>query len=328
MLAENTISAAELDAVIAGGYVPPVETNPNLPRYGMMFLINLPLFRHTGNSALLDVNPRNEANEEIKNIMYFPKLALIPFKTFSVNIPPEREAERTASGDYNAHAKSFSPTLADGGNYITKITKTAEKCLSYAKTVYGQVGFQSFYSLVGVESYQEAKEIFYAVLPLNDTKIFPKSERFILGESFTSPFLDQILAYLQSVECRENLFDAKALYGDERIDKLYNEILTGARNANSIARQRIGDSERDMSAVPAQKIGYDMRSSLFNDGEEPMDLVCLAMLNEKPKNDREIDRARKINEQSQQPIQDFTQALGSFAQQMRGNPNPSAMTDD
>jgi hypothetical protein len=73
---------------------------------------------------------------------------------------------------------------------------------------------------------------------------------------------------------------------------------------------------------PQEKKGYDIRDSLTKDMPEPLDLVCLAQLNEKPKDERALAQAREIQKVGNEPMVEAVQAMQNLAEKM-ANPVPA-----
>lgn len=298
------------------------EEDQSANRYGFSFLVNVPLYKHIGNNVLMDVNKRDEDGIVIKNTMYFPRLMLIPFKNIQAPIPGEIPASRTSSGSYEANMRPFNPDLAGAAELegMRRISKSALKCAELFKNTYGKEGGVVFDSLTGIETYARAKAALMAVLPLGDAEIFPRYARNVLGEEFISPFLDEILDYLQSTSARVRINQMSREEGDApRLMHLYNEVLAGARNANTIAKGQIATTEQQIAATPQMKSGYDIRDTQFASAPDPFDLVCLAHRNERPKSERALEQARKMQENNNEPLKEVADSMNKVAEMMLEN---------
>lgn len=316
---ERTFEDLDLERTFASDAPPQIDPHQDesARRYGMSFLVNIPIFKHVGNAAMLDANKRDGTGAIIENRKYIPRLRLIPFKEISVPVPAENIASRTSSGSYEAHMKAFNPDAADASDSMIRVVrKTPLKCAEYFLATYGAEGGVIYNSLTGIESYNRAEAMLMRVLPLQNPNIFPRHSRIVLGEEFISPFLDEILDYLQSSDARRNLIGHSE---DGLLISLFDEILAGARNANTIAKAQISTTEADMTATPQRKTAYDMRDTSFRDSPEPYDLVCLAHRNETPKADRLLNQQRKLQETGNEPLQQVAVSMNEVARLMLEN---------
>lgn len=317
----NITDDMQIDSLIenAVNHVPETP-DAHKKRYGMSFLIDLPLLNYSGNQQF--------APNELLSVQYFPKFRLLQFKDITVGIPPQRVAQMTTAGAPEALAQNFDPDAAEisliGQGAFNRITKTARGCAAFAKEMFAESGFALFDDLMGYE-YAGARDLLYSFLPLNDPKMF-SGERIILGEQFKAPFLDDVVEFL--------LFQSPKLIEDMRLDEdghtkildIHQNVLTGAQGAWDAANSILDASEEDMGKDPREKKGYDRRDRRFKDAPEPRDLLCLAHTGRTPIDERPLANAQKLQETGQAPMTAAVDALTKAANAMAAGAAPGGVS--
>lgn len=313
MLEENITTDKSIDDLIEGAVNHVPETpDAGKNRYGLSFLIDLPLQNYSGNQQFVP--------NELLTLQYFPKFRLIQFKNITVGIPPQRVATMTTAGTPEALQQPFDPDAAEvslqGQGAFNRINKTAKQCASFAKELFSENGFALFNELMGYE-YAQARDLLYSFLPLNDEKVF-KGERIVLGEVFKAPFLDDVVEHL--------LFKSPSLIAEmaiadevkERLLTIQQDVLTGAQGAWDAANSILDASEEDMGKDPREKKAYDRRDRRFKDAPEPRDLLCLAHTGRTPIDERPLANAQKLQETANAPMTAAAEAMTAAAKAMSG----------
>lgn len=304
----------------------PTIPNDRLPRYGMSFLLPLPLFDKTGHKFIGDFNPKGEDGGNTANFNYYPAFTLIAYYGGQTDIPFEKLPIYTD--------EVITPEPFDFGGFQTNAQKgtnilerSARECALVAQQQFADLGYKEFQSLInyhfndpdrGLGACQNLIEL---VLPLENEKFFPKSARFKNGVPFNAPFLDEMDNYLPTVAMKRIM--SAELREETRliVNKLYAEIRDGVSNALKLANRILNETEGEMKNPNGARKGYDEPELRFDDAPVPTDLYCLAHTNRTELDNKQLQASTNIGKELAGSI---TEAFS----QLRGDVPPPTMPKD
>lgn len=307
---ENQFAQME---IVANQSIPEVPTD-NQNRFGL--------------SVLFDVNvsKRNNYNAYGKfgNMVFLPRLALIPFFTQSYPIGAERpggiikaddldSAINSMTGDFDAEAYE----AAQGGGGFNVIRRSARQSLELFQQQMNGTGSGEIKPLQDLR-YEIANGIYQAVVPYKlFGEIFAESRpRIVLGwECKDVPFVDELKTFLQFESARFTEKSDLDFLQKEKAQEVREILIDYCEEALLFCKVEIERKNAEIENGDAR--GYDVPNRRTVDAEKPRDLVMMAHARITPRQERQLEAAQHLAESAAR------NATNNFAQNQNYNNAPA-----
>lgn len=278
----------------------PAAPDANLTRYGLPLGFDVPLSNQTAADFFGDYNEKREEADgqrhNVENRMFFPRLMLMPFSTISRSVPPEPYSEKV-EGNYEELQMPFDRNQAATAvkNTFREIKKTALDCALTVASKYRQHGFCLLDALTGMPP-KQAFDLVAIVLPAFDTEFFPEKEKIVLGYRLKSPFLTDILIFLQEKSPYRIDELCRTIEGRAACESIRLALIVAAETAIKTGHTILDETEAEMASERPVKNGYDRPSYNVYGATDPPDLFYLAHLNRVPVSERQVAAAAVMSQ--------------------------------